>query len=158
MFRRRPDLIVPIRDRRQHRRILTLKHFGIFVAVAVVAFVIISVRSELRGTTVDREYGRLFRSEIQKPAEPKPMDVVQEATAVDDQTHADPTLMQPMARAQWLEDDTTTQNATLVPTPMPQPSASRGDARVSIVGGTEGVTIVRTERRRPVLSGGFGRH
>lgn len=156
MFRRHPDLIVPIRDRRQHKRILTLRNFGIFVAVAVVAFVIISVRSELRGTTVDREYGRLFRSEIPKPVEPQPMEIVQEATAVDDQTHADPTLLQPAARAQWLQDDAT-QTATITPAPVTASAVTRGDSGVMVVGGTEGVSIVRRERRRPVLSGGFGR-
>jgi len=33
----------------------------------------------------------------------------------------------------------------------------RGDGRVAIVGGPEGVTIVRQDRPRPMLRGGFGR-
>jgi hypothetical protein len=156
MFRRHPDLIVPIRDRRQRKRILTLKNFAIFVAICAVAFVVVSIHSELRGTTVDHQYGRLFRSEIPKPVETKPMEVVREATAVDEQTHADPTLLQPMARSQWLEDDAL-QTATVAPAPVTASVVTRGDGRVSIVGGTEGVTIVRSERRKPVLSGGFGR-
>lgn len=152
---RRPDLIVPIRDRRQRKRILTLKNFGIFMAVLAVAFVAISIRSEMRGLTPN-DYGRLFRSEVPPPVEPKPMETVQEAPAVTDQTHADPTLVEPMARSQWLVDDTTT-TAPVEPQPVVSAAAVRGDGDVAIVGGTDGVTVVRRERRRPVLSGGFGR-
>ena len=37
--KRRPDLIVPIRDRRQHKRYLTLRNFGYSViALLVLAF------------------------------------------------------------------------------------------------------------------------
>lgn len=151
---RRPDLIVPIRDRRKHRRILTLKNFGIFVAVLVVAFVAISIRSEMRSMRPG-DYGRLFRREVPPPVEPKPMEVVrEEPPPVDDQTHADPMLTEPMARSQWLVDDTATATVT---TPVVTASSVRGEGDLAIVGGPEGVTIVRTERRKPVLSGGFGR-
>jgi hypothetical protein len=77
MSRHRPDLIVPIHDRRKHKRILTLKNFGIFVAVLVVAFVAISIRSEMRSLRPG-DYGRLFRREVPPPVEPKPMEVVSE--------------------------------------------------------------------------------
>jgi hypothetical protein len=65
-------------------------------------------------------------------------------------------LVEPLNREQWLHDN-------------PQPPAynsaaaaqvvgpSEGDSRVTIVGGPEGVTVVRETRRKPVLSGGFGR-
>lgn len=154
----RPDLIVPIRDRRRRKRILTLKNFGIFTAVLLVAFVAISLRSEMRGLNPG-DYGRLFRSEVPSPVEAKPMEVVREqepAPAVDDQTHADPTLVQPMARSQWLVDESTTAAAAAVTAPVVVASVP-GKADVAIVGGTDGVTVVRQERRKPVLSGGFGR-
>ncbi len=153
---RRPDLIVPIRDRRQRKRYLTLKNFGIVVLVMVVAFIAISIRSEMRGLQPG-DYGRLFRSEVPAPVEPKPMEVVREdLPAVNDHTSADPLLVEPMARAQWLVDDTTTTATTTTVAPVTAASV-RGEADVAIVGGVEGVTVVRREKRRPVLSGGFGR-
>ena len=151
----RPDLIVPIRDRRKHKRILTLKNFGIFVAVLLVAFVAISIRSEMRSMRPG-DYGRLFRREVPPPVEPKPMEVVREAAPpVGDQTHADPMLVEPMQRSQWLVDDTAT--TTVTTTPVVTAASVRGEGDLAIVGGREGVAVVRTERRKPVLSGGFGR-
>ena len=160
MFRRRrPDLIVPIRDRRQRKRYLTLKNFGIAMAVLVVLFIGVNIRSELRGTD-GSSYGRLFEREIQ-PVEQKPMEVVKEEApvAVDDATHADPMLVAPMVREQWLHADTTTDGTLTNVQPMPRAEASvaSGETRVAIVGGPAGVSIVRQERRKPVLSGGFGR-
>lgn len=153
---RRPDLIVPIRDRRQRKRYLTLKNFGIVALVMLVAFIAISIRSEMRGLQRG-DYGRLFRSEIPAPVEPKPMEVVrEELPAVDDQTHADPMLVEPMARAQWLADGSAA-TATTATAPPVTGASVRGEAGVAIVGGVEGVTVVRREKRRPVLSGGFGR-
>src|ERR1041384_7907759 len=49
MNRHRPDLIVPIKDRRQRKRYLTLKNFGWFMLAAVVIFIGITIRSEMRG-------------------------------------------------------------------------------------------------------------
>jgi hypothetical protein len=155
-----PDLIVPIRDRRQRKRILTLKNFGVFMAVLAVVFVAISIRSEMRGLNPGG-YGRLFNSAVPPAVEAKSMEVVTEAqpstvdSRVADQTHADPMLVQPMVRAQWLDDDTTTTTATAVP--VVAAASVRGDGQVAIVGGTDGVAVMRTERRKPVLSGGFGR-
>lgn len=154
MLHRRPDLIVPIRDRRQHKRILTLKNFGIFVVVALIAFVAISTRSELRGNGDRGDYGGLLSRELPKPVEPKPMEVVHEAQPVVEQTHADPMLVEPMTRAQWLQDQT----ATVVPVTTANASTiARGDGDVTIVGDSSGVTIIRRERHKPVLSGGFGK-
>ena len=159
MLRRHPDLIVPIRDRRQRRRYLTLKNFGIATAVLVVAFIIVSVRSEMRGR-FEGDYGRLVQREIPSPVERKPVEVVQEAPApVADATHADPMLIEPAARAQWLEGDPTATTTTIAPASMPVTVASvrGGSGELVVVGGPDGVSVVRTERRRPVLSGGFGR-
>ena len=135
---------------------MTLKNFAIFTGVLLVAFVAISTYSEMR-SFAPGDYGRLFGREVPPPVEPKPVEVVHEAPPpVDDTTHADPMLVEPMERAQWLVDDPTA--TTTMTTPVVVSSASaRGDADVTIVGGTEGVTIVQRERRKPVLSGGFGR-
>ena len=157
MMHHRRDLIVPVRDRRQRKRYLTLKNFGWATLAFVVVFAGISIRSELRGTKAD--YGRLFEREIPVPVKQKPVEVVREAVAepVPDQTHADPMLVEPMTRAQWLYGD------PLAPTPVEQPvaraeaSVAAGQTRVAIVGGPEGVSVVKTERRAPVLAGGFGR-
>lgn len=153
MFRRRPDLIVPIRDRRQRRRYLTLKNFGWTMLVLTVLFIGITIRSEMRGLTPG-EFGRLFQREVDLKIEQKPVEVVREGPLpVDDSTHADPLLVEPAARAQWLQDDTAT-TATVASVPPVRSSASE----VAIVGGPEGVAVVRKEARpKPVLSGGFGR-
>lgn len=153
MLRSRPDLIVPIRDRRQRRRYLTLKNFGYAVLAAGVVFVGISIRSEMRGTG-PANYGRLVAREIPPVEQKKPVEVVTETPTVDqDQTHADPMLVQ---REQWLEARTTTPAVVDVP-PRAAASMASGETDVVIVGGPEGVKIVQRERRRPTLTGGFGR-
>jgi hypothetical protein len=158
MPRRRPDLIVPIRDRRQHKRYLTLKNFGWTMLAGTVVFIGITIRSEMRGRTPG-EYGRLLGRELATDVVQKPVEVVHEAPppAVDDSTHADPLLTGPAARAQWLEGDATTTDVAVTATPAPEPIRSSA-SEVSIVGGPEGVAVVRKEARpKPVLSGGFGR-
>ena len=150
----RPDLIVPIRDRRQHKRYLTLKNFAIAVGVAIGAFIAISIYSEVR-RPAPNEYGRLAKREaLAPPPAVKPAEVIQEAAPIDDQASADPTLIEPMARSQWLGQETTSA-AVIQPEPAPVPAIRPGDD-VVVVGGPEGVTIVKQKRRRPVLSGGFG--
>ena len=139
----RQDLIVPIRDRRKRKRFLTLKNFGIFVVVMLVVFVAISTYSEMRSIPTG-SYGRLFRREVPPPPPPKPMEVIVEAP-VPNQNEA--VLVDTMAREQWIESD-------LAPV---QIEPVRGDQDVAIVGGANGITVVRRERRRPELSGGFGR-
>jgi hypothetical protein len=162
MFRRRrPDLIVPIRDRRQHKRYLTLKNFRNVGIALLVLFIGVSIRSELRGTDGSASYGRLLERELPPVVEQKPVEVVQEQAppAVDDTTHADPMLVAPMVREQWLRADTTTDGGVTNVQPMPRAEASvaSGETHVAIVGGRGGVTVVRQERRKPVLTGGFGR-
>ncbi len=138
---RRRDLIVPIHDRRKRKRYLTLKNAAIATFVCFIAFVAISIRSEMRGRgPVD--YGGEKVSLPSPPPEPEPVEVVQEApssTFVEEQLGepAPPSLPPP-------------------PPPRPEAGVTRGDS-VAIVGGPEGVAIVRQERRHPTLSGGFGR-
>jgi hypothetical protein len=152
-MRPRPDLIVPIKDRRQHKRYLTLKNAAIACAVAFVGFIAVSIYSEIRRPAAN-DYGRLARREIPPPpVAQKPMTVVHETPAIDDQAHADPMLVAPAAREQWLGDSTS--SAAIIPPPAPVPIA-RGEG-VAIVGGPGGIAIVKQDRRKPQLSGGFGR-
>ena len=160
MHRRRPDLIVPIRDRRQHKRYLTLRNVRNAFLVLAVLFVAITIRSELQPRQSET-FGRLFERELPK-VEPKPVEVVTEASpAVADHTAPDPMLVAPAAREQWLHDDSSTTSAALQPVPIaitPRLGDANGtSARIAIVGGPEGVSVVREERKRQVLRGGFGR-
>lgn len=155
MFSRKSDLIVPMHDRRKRRRILTLKNFGIAMAILMAAFTIISIRSELDHRNQHGSYGRLLDRRLEKVEvpEPKPVEVVGETTAVADQSAPDPMLLDPLAREQWLRvDEPQAARATSVAYP-----AASTDGDLAIVGGPNGVSVVRQERRKPVLSGGFGR-
>jgi hypothetical protein len=154
-MRHNPDLIVPIRDRRQRKRYLTLKNFGWASLAAFVLFVGISIHSEMRGLG-PASYGRLVERELPK-IEQKPVEVVREAPVVNTEaTHADPFLTEPAAREQWLRAEPVTPAEITVPHRAAAAVAS-GETEVAIVGGPEGVKIVQQERRRPVLTGGFGR-
>lgn len=151
---RKPDLIFP--ERRQRKRFLTLKNFRNAVIVLLVLFTIVSIRSELRRPD-GSGYGRLVERELAPPVEPKPVEVVETAgDAVPDATHADPLLVEPMVREQWIrpEDD-----FAVVPVGDSRAEAAlaAGQTEVAIVGGPEGVAVVQQERRRPTLAGGFGR-
>ncbi|HEX6160274.1 MAG TPA: hypothetical protein VF111_08925 [Thermoanaerobaculia bacterium] len=162
MKRRRPDLIVPIRDRRQHKRYLTLKNARNVTLVLVAAFLIVTIHGEMRGLKPG-EHGRLFHKELPEAPKAKPVEIVREQAPapVPDADSADPTLIEPMARAQWLDDDfynaqpEPTQAATIT-APTVQ-ARVQGDARIAIVGGAEGIAVVKESHRKPVLSGGFGR-
>jgi hypothetical protein len=162
MIHRKPDLIVPIHDRRRRRRILTLKNFGITVAVLALLFIGISIRSELRGRSlVSGEYGRLYGSEVpaSEKVSRKPVERVNEAN-VADQVSADPFLVGSAAREQILRVD---EPPTAV---MPAAAVGVNEAAslrnsqggLVIVGGAEGVKVVQTKRSdMPKLGGGFGR-
>lgn len=155
--KRRPDLIVPIRDRRQHKRYLTLRNFGYSVIALLVLFLGITIRSEMRGVGPAR-YGRLLERELPQVEQKKPVEVVREAPAVaTEQTHADPTVIEPMAREQWLRADSTAGPVRIDFSQRAAAAVATGQTEVAIVGGPEGVHIVHRERRKPALSGGFGR-
>lgn len=149
------ERIVPIRDRRRGRRILTLRNLGFAALALLIIFLGISLRSEMRGGTASGDYGRLYSNELPKLAPiAKAPEVVTEAPAqIDDQNAADPTLMQPQARAQWLEPAPVAPPVT--PSTPPRPPAGRGE--VAIVGGPDGVTTTSTSGQEPrrVLRGGI---
>lgn len=141
-------------ERRRHKRILTWRNTAKLSAVVLIAFVAISIRSELRGTKT-REYGRIMNHQLEQnvPQTPRVEVVREETPYVADQSAPDPTLVEPMQREQWLYDS----DAGLQTAPAQTITARVGDADVAIVGGPEGVQVVRQQRRKPVLSGGFGR-
>ena len=162
-MRRRPDLIVPIRDRRQRKRFITLKNFRNATIAFLVVFAGVHISSELRGTSAD--FGRLMQRELPGGVDQKPVEVVrEEAAPVPDATHPDPTLVAPLARGQWLEGEFANPDATQTvppgttfPMARAEAAVATGETRVAIVGGTDGVKVVQQERRKPILAGGFGR-
>jgi hypothetical protein len=149
---RRPDLIVPIRDRRQHKRYLTVRNFGFALIALALIFAVITIRSEMRGLKPG-EFGRLFSSGIPEPVETRPVEVVQEATPAA----APPVVAiatEPPSSTSFVIEDV---GGPLPPTAAPEPIRSSA-SEVSVVGGPDGVSVVRKEPRpRPVLAGGFGR-
>lgn len=163
------QLIVPIRDRRTSRRIVTLKNFGRVAIALAVLFVGLTIQSEMRHHGAVAEYGRLFGTQVnrdEKLAKPK-YDVVKEAP-VADQTAADPLLMEPAARAQQFgigldpiappaaaPADTTASGDAFAPRTAVLKGSTNANG-VSIVGGSGGVTIVKGgDQQRPTLSGGI---
>jgi hypothetical protein len=163
MLRRKPDLIVPVRDRRQRKRYFTLKNFRNAAIVGVVAFIGISIRSELRSPDPNY-YSPLYQRVLPKVDQKKaPLEVVTEKPQpVPDAEHADPMLVGPMAREQWLHGEApaaAATTATMLPSGATRAEAAvaTGETRVAIVGGSEGVALVQQTRRKPVLAGGFGR-
>ena len=152
-------------DRRQRKRILTLKNAGRFAIAIAVVFAGLTIQSEMRRGPSDGNYGRLLGKQVARQDEiskPK-FDVVKEGP-VADQTAADPTLLQPGVKAQQYGS-----GVDLTPSGAPAPSpATAAEAAAphtgepighgtAIVGGSDGITIVKggTQQQRPVLSGGI---
>lgn len=161
---RKALLIVPIRDRRQSRRILTVKNCAISMLSVAVIFAAISIYNEAR-TAPAGEYGRLFGSQV--PATnttiSRNADVIKEGP-VDDQRAADPMLVAPAAREQLLLANTNVPVAPIAapaPAPVASPSAigNVSGHGTTIVGDGNGVAVVRpsttSTATRPVLSGGI---
>lgn len=148
----RPDFI----ERRRRPRILTWRNSAKLCAALLIAFVAITIRSEMRGTKT-HDYGRLLGGQIDRTLPQKPpVEVVQETQPIDDQTAPDPTLVEPLEREQWLHD-ASAMTPAIEPVPAQVIAPRMGDSNLVVVGGPEGVRVVRQERRKPVLSGGFGR-
>lgn len=142
-------------ERRKHRRIVTLKNFAWLMIALLVIFAGLSIDRSVRGE--NGTFGRIMDGQIatNDDIRPKPQ-VVIEAPPVADQKVADPMLLAPMAREQ---EFLSTAPVTPPPAPvaaaqMAAPVETRGSG-VSIVGGADGVTLVRNgEAKKPVLAGG----
>lgn len=147
-------------DRRRHVRILTLKNFGWTMLALVVIFTVISIRSEFTSSEPrPGEYGRLYGHEVPPVDTQAPPEVVhEEAEPVDDQAAADPMLIEPAAREQWLHAEASAAAPTTATLATTVTTSTVDGTHVAIVGGPEGVSVVHHERARPQLSGGFGRH
>ncbi len=149
---RQPLLIVPIRDRRQGRRILTIRNCAIsMLAVAVVIASFSIYRGRQHGAT-----GGLFGSEATAGNRiERKTDVIDEGT-VADQTAPDPMLVAPAAQEQVLGTNTNVPVTTTTIAPTPVAVEGHG---TEIVGDGKGVTIVKapgtSTAPKPVLSGGI---
>jgi hypothetical protein len=157
---RKPLLIVPIRDRRQRRRILTVRNCAISMLSFAVIFAAISIYNEARHAPAG-EYGRLFVSQVPATSStiPRNVDVIKEAP-VDDQRTADPMLVAPAAREQILMANTNVAApAQPVPIATPPANANVSGHGTAIVGDGSGVAVVRASTTsttaKPVLSGGI---
>jgi hypothetical protein len=155
---RKPLLIVPIRDRRQRRRILTIRNCAITMLSIAVIVATISTYNAARRTPAG-EYGRLFGSQV--PATnttiTRKVDVIEEAPA--DDRGPDPMLVAPAAR----EQANVAIPAAPAPAPVASPSAigNVSGHGTTIIGDGSGVAVVHgsttstTGTATPVLSGGI---
>ncbi|HSY49071.1 MAG TPA: hypothetical protein VLC46_09680 [Thermoanaerobaculia bacterium] len=157
---RAPLLIVPIRDRRQHRRILTIRNCAITMLALAVIFAALSIYNDRRRLPAG-EFGRLFGTRDAAPSEvtPRTVDVVSEG-AVSDQAAPDPMLVPPAQRRQLL----TTNASVPVPAAVTPAAAAPADVAaeghgMTIVSDGKGVTVVKAPSTAkappPVLSGGI---
>jgi hypothetical protein len=159
---RQPLLIVPIRDRRQGRRILTIRNCAISMLAVAVVIATFSIYRERQHSTTGG-YGRLFGSEVTATDRiERKADVINEGTVVD-QSAPDPMLVAPAAREQVLGVNangnapvTTTTISPVQAAPIQGVAEGHGTA---IVGDGKGVTIVKapgtSTAPHPVLSGGI---
>ena len=160
MTLRTPDSRVPAVERRSRRRILTLRNVrnGFIAALAVVAA--LNIRSEMRDSTNSEEFGRLYQQDISKAPQPQATTAasVMEIAPVDEAASADPFALDAARREQYLGQTPLEPVALIDPVaPTPEIAPADGDS-VRIVGGPEGVTLIREDRKRgPALGGGFGR-
>lgn len=115
------DRTAPMQDRRRGRRILTIRNFAIFVIVAAFVIGALNIVSELRRPHAG-DYGRLYGREVKresvKTSAPQP--IVAEAE-VEDREHADPMLVAPAAREQYLGE------TALTPPPVVPPVVNQAD-------------------------------
>lgn len=157
---------LPPRDRRRGRRIITLKNFLRLLLAAILLFAGLTLVSN-RGKSTPGEYGRLYgkRQPAVGKSEFHPT-IVTEAPPVPEQERADPMLLDAAARSQYLGAGTNTSTATATTASFPgAPSAAtassassvdnssfgstpanaplRRGQKVSIVGDSSGVTVVK---------------
>lgn len=153
----RADLIVPVRDRRQHRRILTLRNLRNALLVIIAIFAGITIEANLRKPST-ADYGRLYARRVERTAVVQKKPVVVEEGQITDATAADPTLVAAQARAQILTGESDPRPQPVIPPQSSVPLIGHDAAgRLVVVGGPEGVTLVQQSGPKPVLGGGFGR-
>jgi hypothetical protein len=159
---RKPLFIVPIRDRRQHRRVLTIRNCAITMLSIAVVLASISIY-EARGKTAG-DYGRLFARQADSPRRDlsRRVNVVREGP-VADQTAADPMLVAPAIRGQLLmapsNDVLTTSSTTnFAPRPVTASDGTTAGHGTTIVGDGSGIMVANgrsSTAKAPTLSGGI---
>jgi hypothetical protein len=157
---RSPLLIVPIRDRRQRRRILTIRNCAISMLSIAVVVASISVYNNSHREPATA-YGRLFGTQVTTPKDgvERKVDVIDEGT-VADQVATDPMLVAPAVRERLLMADSNVPAPPTKAAPAPALPRVSGDGRATaIVGDGTGVAIVHppatsTEPRK-LLAGGI---
>jgi hypothetical protein len=159
---------LPPRDRRHGKRVLTLRNLKFFGLAIVLAFVALMITSEILHRRHTDGYGRLFGKQVSgsgatpRYQAPEP---VTEGTIADEE-HADALLVQPAARSQYLGADpvkmraaaaaaAAQKQAATLPPSKPKPASEdtfgvkpedaplRKGQHVAIVGGADGVTVVK---------------
>ena len=156
---------LPPRDRRRGRRIITLKNFWRLLLAGIVLFAALILVTNLRKPTTG-QYGSLYGK--QQPVAAKAAfhpPIVTEAAPVSEQERADALRLDSAARSQYLGADNTpsassTASATVPSgatptsssasgvdngsfTPSPAIAPLRRGQKVSIVGDSNGVTVVK---------------
>ena len=151
--------VVPAVERRTHRRIVTLRNFGIATVVILLIVAVLNIRSEMRDTTGDEDYGRLYGREMTKapPVTPAPITERPAVAPVDESASADPFSLEAAAREQYLGAPSLTPEPVTTPTTATTIAPTGSESDVRIVGGREGVQLIQEERKKPQLGGGFGR-
>jgi len=135
------DQALPIRDRRQHRRVLTIKNFRMVLVGVVIFLAGVTIESNLRRPSKSEDYGRLMGKQVhgQPAVEPKKAQIV--VAPIEDQTSADPLLVSAQRREQWLGVDSTSTAMTTTTTQTPEILINRQNPQPS----------------QPLLSGGIFR-
>jgi hypothetical protein len=157
---RAPLLIVPIRDRRQHRRILTIRNCAISVLVLAVIFAAISIYNDRRRIPAG-QFGRLVGTPVAVPngAVPRKVDVISEGP-IADQSASDPMLVTTAGSEQVTANtNVPATTATIALAPPALPNVVAEGHGTTIVGDGKGVTVVKAPSTstapQPVLSGGI---
>lgn len=146
-------------ERRKHPRILTLKNFRNAMLALVAIFAVLTIRAHLRGPKAEDGFGRLYANQVPAAQVTKSADPIQSGQ-IDDATAADPMLVGAQARAQILTGESDPQRviSTEPSAEVRAPLLNKETAgKLVVVGGPEGVKIVRTDVAQPELGGGFGK-
>jgi hypothetical protein len=157
---RKPLFIVPVRDRRQHRRVLTIRNSAITMLSVAVVLASISIY-EARGKTAG-DYGRLFATQAGGPRQlSRKMNVIHEGP-VADQAAPDPMLVAPAIRGQLLmapSNDVLTTNVAPAHPPVAFERGSTTAHGTTIVGDGSGIMVANapstSTAKAPTLSGGI---
>lgn len=149
--------LLPPRDRRRRKRVLTLRNARFFALALIGLFVLVSLFFEFRPMRPG-QFGRLYERRTRDAAvnARKPYPVIQE-TNISDQIGADPLLLEAARRQQYLgvtpadiaamreAAQPTAHSPEVIPggTPLLQQNTSQEKARIEITGGPGGVYVKR---------------